>query len=94
MIDDITDVKIIINSMETSENTAVLEPRAYAESGLNSKELEQYRNKIGYIGAVCRARDVVGGWICSCGLFHENDEKQCECCHDKLQDVCARNTYN
>lgn len=81
-INSITDVKIIINSLGDLEGAVLLEPRVYAESGMNSFGLRQYRDRIGNITAVSKARNVTAGWICSCGLYHENSEKQCNYCFD------------
>ena len=83
-IHEVEDVKIIIKYiyMENNGDAALPEPRVYAESGLNSLELLRYRNKMGFILAVRETGKVENGWVCRCGLYHKDAERQCEKCLD------------
>lgn len=81
-INEVEDVKIIINSIGYAGEAVVLEPRVYAESGMDSYELLQYRNKTSFVTAICENRKVKNGWVCRCGLYHKDSEKQCEKCFD------------
>ena len=81
-VDDIIDVKIILHSLGDSESACLLEPLVYAESGMDSFELGQYRSRVGADAAVCRAGEAGRGWLCSCGLYHQDSEKQCGHCFE------------
>lgn len=87
-IHEVEDVKIIIKYiyMENNGDAALPEPRVYAESGLNSLELLRYRNKMGFILAVRETGKVENGWVCRCGLYHKDAERQCEKCCDLCPD--------
>ena len=81
-VDDIIDVKIILHSLGDPESACLLEPLVYAESGMDSFELGQYRSRVGADAAVCRAGEAGRGWLCSCGLYHQDSEKQCGHCFE------------
>lgn len=87
-INEVEDVKIIINHIYAENNgeTALPELRVYAESGLDSLELLRYRKKMGFILAVRKTGKVENGWVCRCGLYHKDAEKQCEKCCDLCPD--------
>ena len=73
--------KVFIYGME--ENFAgkrKLYRNVYIDSGLNSKELMEYRKDIKYDGALCKQKEIGQGWICSCGLYHEKEEESCQYC--------------
>lgn len=83
-IHEVEDMEIIINYIYKGNNgdAALPEPRVYAESGLDSLELLRYRNKMGFIFAVRENGKGENGWVCRCGLYHKDSEKQCEKCLD------------
>lgn len=73
--------KVHIYGME--ENLAgkrKLYRNVYIDSGLDSKELMEYRKEINYDGALCKQKAIEQGWICSCGLYHEKEEESCQYC--------------
>lgn len=79
-INEINDIKIILKERKDPNGKKKDLHRVSVDSGMNSIELDSYRQQNNCKDAVCREQKLENGWLCRCGLVHRNDEKRCINC--------------
>lgn len=82
-VDDIEDAKVIIESVEDSNDYPELLYSMFVNSEMNSLELNKYRDRIGNERACCSIERFHDNWRCNCGIYHTYDALICPLCGSK-----------
>ena len=82
-INEINDIKIILKERKDPNGKKKDLHRVSVDSGMNSIELDSYRQQNNCKDAVCREQKLESGWVCRCGLVHGENEEKCINCEAK-----------